>query len=349
MSRPARSQKSERVIGARAASLLGLACAAMAGCSGPQNYMSGAGPAARSLAQLGWFVLALFVLTTVVVWLLLAWITTRRRGSFAEHAPIDADGGQNWILIGGIAIPTAVLSLVLVLTLQSLHAFPLAHASGHSEPDIRVVAQQWWFDAEYLLPDGARVNSPTEIHVPVGRPVDIRLESRDVIHSFWVPKLHGKVDLVPGRTNYVRIQADEPGVYVGQCAEYCGVQHAHMRVAVIAQPEADYAAWLKLQSQPAAAPETMLSRRGAEIFQAAACPLCHTIEGTRAQGSVGPELTHVASRRYIAGGMLENNPATLRAWVTHAQSLKPGAKMPDLATFTGDELQALVAYLETLE
>jgi len=169
----------------------------------------------------------------------------RRRGTLDTHAPIDADGGQRWILIGGFAIPVAVLAIVFISTLQTLRAYPMACLDPTvpstdalciaGVPLIRVTGQQWWFEAEYLFdPPALNITAPTEIHIPLGRPVDIELRTRDVIHSFWVPKLHGKVDLVPGMTNRIRIQADRPGLYQGECGEYCGAQHAKMRLQVVA-------------------------------------------------------------------------------------------------------------------
>ena len=311
--------------------------------------MTGGGPAARELAWLGWVVLSTFVLTTVVTVALLGWAACRRRGSFAEHAPADAGGGQRWIVIGGFLVPAAVLGVVFVVTLQTMTAFPMGH-DPHGGADIRIIGRQWWWEAVYERgPVHRRVRASTEIHIPVGRPVTLALESRDVIHSFWVPKLHGKVDLVPGRTNHIRLQADEPGVYRGQCAEFCGMQHAHMAMLVVAEPEAEFEAWLERQRRPAARPATAAAVRGQRLFESRACVVCHQVRGTAALATVGPDLTHVASRRLIAGGMLRNNTANMYAWVTHAQSLKPGSWMPDVTQFTGAELHDLVAYLQGLE
>lgn len=320
----------------------------LAGCEGPQNYLSSGGPAAERLADLGWFVLIVFSVVTVAVWLLILWIGLRRRGSLDTHLPVDNVQGQSFMLVGGFAIPVAILTLIFIVTLQTMTAFPMAQA-GASSPDIRVTGQQWWFSAQYLEAGMPILNSPTEIHIPVGEPVDLELVTRDVIHSFWIPKLHGKVDLIPGHPNHIRIQADEPGVYAGQCAEYCGVQHAHMRLFVVAQSLDEYEAWVAHQQRPAAEPVSQQARRGRDLFMSQACVLCHTIRGTPARGNIGPELTHLASRKRIAGGMLENNTANLSAWVIHAQSLKPGARMPSLGAFDGEELRAVVSYLQGLE
>jgi cytochrome c oxidase subunit II len=313
-----------------------------------QSAFDPAGPAADALRDLGWFVLITFLVTTGVMWVLIGWIATRRRGTLAHHAPADEGGGINWILIGGFGIPAAVLATIFVVTLGSMSAFPIDHHDP--EPELEVVGRQWWFGVEYLIGGThQRVKTTTEIHIPVGRPIDIALETRDVIHSFWVPQLHGKVDLVPGITNRIRIQADRPGIYRGECAEYCGAQHAHMMLYVIAEPQAQFDAWLAAQRLPAAAPTSPDALRGKEHFERMACSFCHTIKGTPALGTVGPDLTHLASRRTIAGGMLPNDTANLSAWITHAQSLKPGAQMPDMTQFTGEHLHEIVAYLQSLK
>src|SRR5690606_32519715 len=173
---------------------------AVAGCDSPQNYMGDTGgPAAEQLANLGWQALLAFGAATLITWGLILWVALRRRGTLAEHAPIDADHGQAWILIGGVAIPFVVLAVLFISMLDSLAAFPMHHSGASNRPDIRLTGQQWWFEAEYGPGPGShQVFVPTEIYIPVGRPIEIELQARDVIHSFWIPKLHGKVDLVPG-------------------------------------------------------------------------------------------------------------------------------------------------------
>ena len=313
----------------------------------PQAILEPGGAAAAQLAHLGTWTLAIFAVTIVVTWLLIGWLGRRNRGTLDWHAPVDEGGGQSWILAGGIAAPLLVFALLFGLTLKSMNAFPMAAAQAPAQ--LRVVGHQWWFEAEYRFDDPSlAVHVPTEIHVPVGKPVDIELESRDVIHSFWVPRLHGKVDLIPGQHNRIRIRADEPGTYSGECAEFCGMQHAHMRFQVVAETPADYERWLAKQREHAVEPSSDETRRGREAFMAAACPLCHTIRGTAARGSVGPDLTHVGSRATIAGGSFENRPQTLEAWISHAQSLKPGAQMPDRAVFDARDLHAVAAYLGSL-
>jgi cytochrome c oxidase subunit 2 len=169
------------------------------------------------------------------------------------------------------------------------------------------------------------------------------------MHSFWVPALHGKVDLIPGMTNYIRLQASRPGEYAGQCAEYCGAEHARMRILAVAQSPDEYAAWKEAQLKPGAQPTTADATAGQQIFLAGPCAMCHEVRGTVAGGRVAPDLTHIGSREYIASNTYRNNDAYLEAWVTHAQSLKPEAEMPNLTQFSGEQLHDLVAYLRQLQ
>jgi cytochrome c oxidase subunit 2 len=327
----------------------GAAAALVASCTGAQNTMAPAGPAAGQLAGLGWFVLGVFAVVSLVMWVLIFWLAARRRGTLATHLAWDAPEDRRWIFAGGLAIPAVVFATTFVLMLKTMSAFPMGDHEGMAS-DVRVVGYQWWWRIEYL---DARADrqfvTANELHVPVGQPVDIELQSHDVIHSFWVPRLHGKVDLLPGHPTHIRIQADVPGLYTGQCAEYCGPQHAHMGLVVVAEPAADFAAWRDRQRAPAPAPATDQAADGRQVFMTHQCVMCHTIRGTPAQGLVGPDLTHIGSRAGLAANTLPNTTAALSAWVTHAQSLKPYAGMPSITAFTGDELQALVAYLQSLK
>jgi cytochrome c oxidase subunit 2 len=215
--------------------------------------------------------------------------------------------------------------------------------------EILVTGHQWWWQVRYKEGElSTQALTANEIHIPTGRAVDIDLTSVDVIHSFWVPTLHGKVDLIPGQLNRIRIQADHPGVFRGQCAEYCGEQHAHMILLVVAQTPDDFERWLDTQRKPGAEPATAQQQHGRDVFLSHACVVCHTIRGTGALATVGPDLTHIGSRLGIAANALPNNDANLSAWVTHAQSLKPGSAMPNLTQFSGEELRDLVAYLRNL-
>jgi cytochrome c oxidase subunit 2 len=317
----------------------------------PQDMFAPAGPAAARIASLGWFVLITFSIVTVIMWVLVFSVAWRRRGTLAEHLPIDAAEDRRWIVVGGFTIPVVILAVIFIVMLKSMSAFPMHDgAMNGMSANIRVVGHQWWWEVEYL--DGASVSQyvigANEIHIPVGKPIDIELRAHDVIHSFWVPRLHGKVDLIPGVVNRIRIQADQAGTYRGECPEYCGPQHAHMILYVVAHTAADYDVWLRRARQPAAEPATDEARRGQELFMTKACVLCHSIEGTDAHGRVGPDLTHVGSRLGIAANTLANEPGGLEAWLTHAQSLKPNAQMPNLTAFNGDELRAVARYLRDL-
>jgi cytochrome c oxidase subunit 2 len=206
-----------------------------------------------------------------------------------------------------------------------------------------VVGHQWWWEFQY--PELGFVTA-NELHVPVGRRVELRLTSTDVIHSFWVPELQGKTDLIPGRENVAWIEADRPGVYGGQCAEYCGIQHTHMGLLVVAQPEAEYEQWAAGQRAPAVTPADSTTDRGRETFLRA-CALCHTVRGTPAGGRLGPDLTHLASRRTLAAGLLPNTAGHLGGWISNPQALKPGTRMPRVP-LSRDEFRLLHQYLLTL-
>jgi len=330
----------------------------LAGCRTAQSTLDAHGPAAEQIAFLSWFMTILFIVVTLIMWALLGWGFWKRRGTLAEHAPITESGGQAWIAIGGLAVPLIILTVIFILGLRLLAAFPIhgmnmANMAGMKDeamkPSILIVGHQWWWEVHYLgdQPD-QQFTTANEIHIPAERPITIELQSRDVMHSFWVPSLHGKVDLIPGRSNFIRIEASKPGNYQGQCAEYCGAQHAHMRLLVVAQNPDEFELWSEQQRKPASDPTSEDAMAGQQVFRDGPCAMCHRIRGTSAGGSVAPDLTHIAGRRFIASNSFPNNTAYLEAWVTHAQSLKPEAEMPDLTMFTGKQLRQLVAYLQQL-
>jgi cytochrome c oxidase subunit 2 len=331
----------------------------LTGCRYDDSTFNTHGPAAHSIANLAWFMTILFLVIIVIMWALLAFAFYKRRGTLAEHAPIDAGGGQMWIAIGGIAIPLIVLTILFVLGLGLLRDFPIhgMHGGMNQEqmarmmkPEIRIIGHQWWWEIQYLNDDPSQsFTTANELHLPTGRPVNIEVKTDDVMHSFWVPALHGKVDLIPGQPNYIRVEASAPGEYKGQCAEYCGEEHAKMRILAIAQEPDAYEAWRQAQLKGSIEPTAPEAKAGQQIFLSGPCSMCHTVRGTIAGGRVAPDLTHIGSREMIAANVYRNNDAYLEAWITHAQSLKPGAEMPNLTQFNGEQLTDLVAYLRQLQ
>ena len=329
--------------------------------------MDSASPAADTIASLGWFVMVSASVVSLAVAVLIIIPVMRRRGTLAEHMPYEDTGDTRWITIGGFAIPALIFGAVFFATIGTLAKFPMADeehagreddvASGGVEhvddaldhAAVKMIGHQWWWEVRHNAGANQWFTSANELYIPVGRTIVVALETRDVIHSFWVPELHGKTDLIPGQTNYIRLRADSAGVYKGRCAEYCGAQHTNMEFQVVALPEDEYQARLDHGASPAAEPLTASARRGKHIFSTRACNLCHTIRGAVPGGSVGPDLTHLASRRMIAAGLLPNSRGYLEAWILTAPSLKPGTQMPAMNQFTGEEIRALVSYLETLE
>ncbi|RZJ90391.1 MAG: c-type cytochrome, partial [Brevundimonas sp.] len=212
------------------------------------------------------------------------------------------------------------------------------------EMRVRVTGEMWWWRVAYLDDQGRElVQDANEVHIPVGRPVVLELESADVIHSFWVPRLAGKVDMIPGRRNFLRLQADEAGVFGGQCAEYCGGPHALMGLTVVAHEPAQFEAWRQRQAAPAAT--AAVPSVGQAVFDRAGCGACHTIRGTTFNGTAGPDLTHVGSRRTLGGGILPNNDGTMAGWIGDSQAIKPGNRMPAYPVLTGQELKDVAAWL----
>jgi len=314
-----------------------------------QRILSPAGPASQSLANLGWFVLMLSLGVLIVMWSLIGMLLTRPRGTLAGHAPADTGGGQKWLLLGGLLFPALVLASMYIFSLKSMSAFPLNRGMT-VPPQMRIIGHQWWWEIHYLYgPLNDHFITANEIHLPTGTAVDIDLESEDVIHSFWVPALHGKVDLIPGNLNRIRVEAAQPGVLRGQCAEFCGAEHAKMILRVVAQSPDEFQNWLKQSRRTALNPVTDEQIAGQKVFMSGACSLCHSIDGTPAHGTVGPNLTHIGSRQMIATNWLDNDTANLTAWVTHARSIKPAVVMPNMTEFTGDQLRQLVAYLQSLK
>jgi cytochrome c oxidase subunit 2 len=302
------------------------------------------GAAADREAQLGWILL---VIASVVVLVVSALVLAGVRRGGPAAAPVERrEEGVRWIVIGGIVVPTVVLAAVFVLTIQTQAA--VAAPARAPRLTVQVTGHQWWWEVQYLDRSPSRIaTTANEIHIPVGRPVRIEIVTGDVIHSFWVPQLAGKTDLIPGQRNVTWLEADTAGTYRGACAEYCGAEHARMALTVVAERPAAFRAWLDHQLEPAAAPPDSLAAAGQGVFAGSACALCHTVRGTPAGGRLGPDLTHLAARGTIAAGTLPNTPGDLMAWIVGPQAFKPGTIMPAVPLRPG-ELQALVAYLRSL-
>ncbi len=307
----------------------------------PPPLLDPAGPYAGSTTLLAW---VLFGMGALVLLLVLAALWVALFGRAEQRAKL---GGPTLIWIGGVAFPVVVLSLLLVYGLSLTRS--LSGPIRGDEMRVRVTGEMWWWRVAYL--DGDRqlfLHDANELHIPAGRPVVLELESADVIHSFWVPRLSGKLDMIPGRRNLMRIQADAPGVYGGQCAEYCGGPHALMGFTVIAHAPAEFARLMqsRLRASDASAPATPEAALGARLFQSTGCAACHRIAGTPANGLAGPDLTHVGSRRTLGAGILPNNRGTMMGWIGNSQAIKPGNRMPPYTVLSGEELGALAAYFE---
>ncbi len=322
--------------------------------TGWQSALDPAGVGGSAVAALWWAMLAMATLVLVAVLAALGWSLARHLRITAVADPIafaartDPAADQQatrWVGVAVIAT-TAILLVTFALSLGTSRAAARLAVDGAAE--IEVTGVQWWWEVRYLDSLPARiVRTANELHLPAGRSIRLRLRSRDVIHSFWAPNLHGKMDLIPGHDNYLWIKAERPGTYRAQCAEFCGVQHTKMAMAVIVHAPEEYDAWLAAQREPVRSPADSVALAGLRTFEAQPCATCHSIRGTMAYGQAGPDLTHFARRRTIAAGERPNTPAELTAWLLNPQGIKPGNHMPKVP-LAADELNALVAYLSGL-
>ena len=308
-----------------------------------QSIIHPAGIQAARVSHLWWvmFWICAVVWAAVAVAALVA-IARGRRGS---STATDAQIGRSVTVAGGLSV-AALLGLLFqsIVTGRALDTLRSPDALR-----IQVTGNQWWWDVQYAhAVPSLRVTTANEIHIPVGRAIRFDLLSTDVIHSLWIPNLQGKIDLVPGRLNELWLRADQPGVYRGQCAEYCGLQHAKMALVVVADSPDDFERWLAANRSPASPPTTAEQQRGRDIFERGPCAMCHTIAGTSAGGRSAPDLTHLASRSTIGAGTLPNTKGYLAGWIADPQHIKPGNRMPPPG-LNGEELQAVLAYLETLK
>lgn len=343
-----------------------------------QSILNPEGPRAESVHGL-WL---LMLILGSIVWILVTVATivavVRRRRS-REDVDQTTEGedsygatgeGPSWARSRGnkaqtlwiVAFAGAIVPAVVILIVTAVSTIVLRDIDPNEAGDgtvVEVTGHQYWWEVRY---PGLDVITANEIHIPVGERVELQVNSSDVIHSFWVPELSGKMDMIPGRSNSIWLEADEPGIYWGQCSEYCGEQHAKMRFVVVAHQPEEFSGWISAQQETAEPPtlptaktdepplveESEVLARGREVFMSSSCVYCHAINGTAAAGEVGPDLTHLASRETLAAGVLPNDRGNLAGWILNPQSIKPGALMPG-TDLDGDELQALLTYLESLE
>jgi cytochrome c oxidase subunit 2 len=339
--------KTKRITAATLTLLLG-ACSSQT----YQSDFANAGVEDRQFLILFWIFVAVCVaMYVLVIIFLIAGIARRRRTGDANVVETGRHHQSHPLLRGGLIGWAALVSTGLVgLAIASFFADrTMANAAANEKLSITVTGKQWWWDIQYNAADVSKtMRTANELHLPVGVPVRILLRSDDVIHSFWVPSFVGKQDLIPGRDTDVSFTPTKVGIFRGQCAEFCGVEHAHMAFVVDVEPYADFVKWWEHQLQEAQPPRTPLALAGYKYVTTRECATCHTISGTPAGGRLGPDLTHLASRRSIAAGTLPMGEGNLYGWVEDPQSIKPGSKMPTIDLEPSD-LHAVVAYLETLK
>lgn len=307
----------------------------LAGCGSKTNTLHPEGPGAKDIASLWWWLLGgcTFGMAFVTALLVAAWVKRRTMGPGRE--PGERAG---WIVVLTLGVGVMVTGLVVLFVVSDVFVIrgTEAPAANATKLTVRAVGHLWYWEFDYA---GTQAVTAGELHIPARTPVLVQVQSADVIHSFWVPQLNRKIDAIPGQDNSEELYADRPGVYRGECNQYCGLQHAHMGFLVVADPPATFKTWLARQERPA--------ERSNAIFEQQ-CSSCHAIRGTSAQSDVGPDLTHVASRTMLAGASIPNTPAELARWITDSQSIKPGNQMPDIP-LPAAKLHALVTYLETLK
>jgi cytochrome c oxidase subunit 2 len=313
------------------------------GCQGIQSALDPRGPEAAAIAQATWIMSAAGALILALVMALALYAVFRAPGK--RRAP----SSTTVIVAGGFVLPIVALSALLVYGVAITREM---RAAGEDALELEIIAHRWWWEVRYPGPGGTQVSTANELRLPVGRPVSIALRSADVIHSFWVPVLAGKLDAIPGRVNRMSLRADRAGEFRGQCAEFCGAQHSRMALHVVAEPPAAFERWLAAQQAPARVAAGAAPAAGGEALFRAHCAECHVVRGTVASGGTipAPDLTHVASRAWLGAGTLRNTPENLAAWIARNDALKPGNAMPAFGQrLDAAQLEALAAWLARLE
>lgn len=310
-------------------------------CDGPQSALQTAGSAAERIAGIFWWMTGFGFAIWIAVIVLAVWAV--RTPPPSNHRPLS-----NYLIVGAGAIfPTVALTALLVYGLAPLPSLIAPAPEGSLR--ILVSGEQWWWRVRYEPPGREPVVLANEIRLPVGEPVEFHLDSPDVIHSFWIPSLGGKIDMIPGRVTRLALTPTKTGVFRGACAEYCGTSHALMSFFVVVHEKDDFERWLDHQGSPARLPATAESSRGRDAFLANGCGACHTVRGTPANGVVGPDLTHVGGRLSIGAGAFRNDAESLRRWIARTDHAKPEVLMPSFGMLPADELRAMALYLTELK
>lgn len=322
----------------RALTRIAAGAAALSGCSEMQSALAPAGDEANRIALLTWI---LFAGAAAILLIVCTALFLAISGSDRARRLL---GSNRAVRLGGIAFPVVTLTVLLGYGVWLMRET----IASDRQPALRieVTGEQWWWRVAYPGRDGRSIAEANELRIPVGREIEVVLRSADVIHSFWVPSLGGKLDMIPGRTNTLKLKADRPGIYRGQCAEYCGGPHGLMAMQIVAVPEAEFEAWLVASTVSAAGAG---QERGRALFESAGCSACHAVRGTQAAGVIGPDLSRVGERRFLAAATIPNTPEELARFIANGQSVKPGNLMPEFRIFSADELQALTAYLASLK
>jgi len=313
----------------------------LCGCEGAQSTLAPAGRGAEEIATLFYWMLG----GAIIIWLVVVGLSIYA----LKLKPGEHDRRQTaiWIIGGGAIAPTLILTVLLIYGLGLLPG--LLAKPPEAARRIEVVGYQWWWRVRYPEGDRPPVELANEIRLPVGEPVEFLLNSHDVIHSFWIPSLGGKMDMLPGRQTRLTLEPTKTGTFRGACAEYCGSAHALMSFSVVVMEPDEFESWLAAQRADAREPTTEATKAGRDLFFRNGCGACHAIRGTEADGSIGPDLTHVGSRRKLAADILDNDEAAFSRWIAHPDEIKPGVLMPDFDHLSEQDLRSLAQYLNSLE